>query len=182
MPTIQEQKDTIRKMLASTPESWIAVGALMISHSAFADVYCVTDLYDGFTKNDHNGVSRDWLFVPMSFDIPAVTADIDCEFKLSVSDLNKDGTQIGTTEAVLNILDQIPEDSTELPQLTVLSYISYPDGTFSEYCDGPYIFDVTDVTFTEQGAAITAKSPDAIYASCGEIYTVERFPMLKQFL
>ena len=182
MPTIQEQKDLIRKMLASTPESWIAVGALIISHSAWPDDYTATDYYGGFSALDHNGAAQHYNFVPMEFDIPSVSGDIDCEFKIAVSDLNKDGTAIGTNKAIRDLVDLIPVDTNEMPKLTVLSYISYPDGTFSEYCDGPYEFEVTDVTYTNSGAAITAKSPDAIYASCGEIYTIERFPMLKQFV
>lgn len=182
MPTIQEQKDLIRKMLASTPESWIAVGALIISHSSWPTVYTATDYYGGFTKNDHNGAPRVWNFVPVIFDIPSVSGDIDCEFKIVVSDLNNDGTPIGTNKAIRDLVDLIPVDSVETPKVTVLSYISYLDGTFSEYCDGPYEFDVTDITFSDAGASIVAKSPDALYASCGEIYTIERFPMLKQFL
>lgn len=181
MPTIEEQKALIRKMLASQPDSWIAVGALMLSHSSLPQVFCFTDYYGGFTKNDHDGYSRDWLYAPLKFDIPSVTGDMDAEFKLTVSDLNEDGTTIGINDSIRTLTDLIPENTQELPKLTVLAYISYPDGTFSDYCDGPYEFEVVNVQFQQEGAVITAKSPDALFASCGETYTVQRFKMLKQY-
>ena len=182
MPTIEEQKALIRKMLASQPESQIAVGGIMLSHSAYTTPYCFTDYYGDFTATDHNGIERYWSYAPMSFDVPTVTGNMDAEFSLQVNDLNADGESAGVNDAIRTLIDLIPEDDDELPVLTILTYICYEDGTFSEYCDGPYAFEVSSVQFQQEGATIVAKSPDALYSSCGEKYTIQRFPMLRQFL
>ena len=178
---IEEQKVLIKKMLSSQPDSWVVVGGVMISHPNLSQVFCFTDSFGGFTANDHNGVSRDWLYAPVEFDVPSVTGNMDAEFSFTVSDLNEDGTSLGSNIAIIDILDAIGETEI-LPKLTVLSYISYEDGTFSEYCDGPYEYEISNIDFNETGARITAKSPDALYAGCGIKYTIKDFKMLRQYL
>lgn len=181
MTEIEEQKALIRKMLSSQPDSWVVVGGVMITHPNLSQAFCFTDSVGGFTANDHNGVSRNWLYAPVAFDVPSVTGDMDAEFSFTVSDLNEDGTSLGSNIAIMEILEAIGETDVQ-PQLTVLSFISYEDGTFSDYCDGPYQYEISSISFDEKGAAIIAKSPDALYAGCGKIYGIKDFKMLRQYL
>jgi len=185
MPTINEQKAAIRKMLASSPETQITVGAFVLLIPIAGDLYetyCATDYYGGFVKNDSYGISRAYKFVPVQFQIPSVSSDMVSEVSFTVSDLNKDGTALGTNKAISDLIDLVAEDELRPITIAVYAYISYVDGTFSEVAEGPYELEVTDITFGEEGCTFTAKSPDAIYASCGEVYTVERFPMLRQYV
>jgi hypothetical protein len=184
MPTIQEQKEAVRIMLASSPDAWISVGAFVLQVPTSGNsynTYCATDYWGGFTANDSYGASRAYKFVPISFNIPSVSADMVSSVVFNVSDLNKDGTSLGSNISIRNLVDSVPDGDTRPLLISVYIYISYPDGTFSGVAEGPYELEVTDITFTDIGCSFTAKSPDAVYASCGEIYTVERFPMLEQF-
>lgn len=182
MPTIEEQKEAIRKMLASSPEAWIIAGAFRLTHSSFTEDFYATDHYPSLVANDEDGTSRTWLWVPIEFEMPGPSVDLASEITFTCSDLNTDGTSLGLNIAIGELMDLIPDDSSETVKLTLFSYISYPDGTISDIADGPYELEVTDISFTETGVSFTAKSPDAVYASCGEIYTVKRFPFLRQYL
>lgn len=182
MPTIEEQKQAVRKLLASSPEAQILVGGFIMSHSEATSTFCGTDYYPSFTKNDHNSVSRTFLYVPISYDPPTISEDLSNSFTITLYDLNASGESMGLNKAFVDWISTISEDSDEPISLTMLLYISYEDGTFSEYCEGPYDFEITDITLTNKGAALTCKPPDAVWASCGELYTVKRFPMLRQFM
>lgn len=177
---IAEQTAILQKLLSSSPDTWLTVGAMLIDHPNVGS-WALTDYPGGFTADDHEGNGQDWAYAPVSMDVPSLTGDMDAEFSFTVGDLNEDGQSVGNSESILSIIQGIG-DSDVLPTLTLLSYIAYEDGTFSNVVDGPYEYQITNVTFTEQGAKVTAQSPDAVYASCGIRYTVKDFPMLRQYM
>lgn len=182
MPSIQEQTEAVKKMLASAPDAYIYVGAFIISHPDFSATLYGTDYFPGFTGLDHTNVSRDFLYTPLELTLPGPKSDLATELELTISDMNEDGTQYGLNTSIASAIDEISADSAVSPSITLLGYLSYPDGTFSGVVEGPYKLEITDIVFSETGATLTCKSPDAAWAGCGRVYTLNEFPTLKQYM
>lgn len=63
-----------------------------------------------------------------------------------------------------------------------LKYRTYRSDVLSEPLDGPFIFQVNNVSFQKQGATLQCSALRLNQNTTGEIYTMDRFPMLRGFL
>lgn len=61
-------------------------------------------------------------------------------------------------------------------------YRSYRSDDLTAPLDGPYKFQVNNISFKKEGATFSCGAPRLNYTATGEVYTMDRFPMLKGFL
>lgn len=64
----------------------------------------------------------------------------------------------------------------------ILTYRSYRSDDLTAPLDGPFIFGIDNVAFRKEGATLQCTASRLNQGATGEIYTMDRFPMLRGFL
>lgn len=168
MPTPAELYDLY---LLNNPDGQRLIEVVSISHSALTQTYHLTPTPEVVLVTLET--SAEIVPVPTNLTVQRSTTkdDLDEQFTFNFSDI--DGTL--AAEA-----DRIPLDSDEPVIITYRSFVA--DDT-SEPADGPFVlYGVTMTKATNGTVTIQAQSPSLVVNRTGELYTYDRFPMLRGFL
>lgn len=140
-----------------------------ISHSSFSQIYRKV-------RNNSYGVTipaiGEFDYYPMRLTPIASRENLDFGLKVDLGDLG----EILPTE-----LDRVMTDAT-FSEKPSFRYWTYRSDDLTAPLFGPLLLEITTFSFTREGASFEAKAPSLNINGTGEIYTFERFPMLRGFL
>lgn len=149
----------------------IAYEVLTISHSDISQTYNIAKEPGGLSVTFEDGSEVDCMGVNFEVSRESSSDDLDVKFSLVIDDL--DDTLKTEAEA-------IPITSTEDVQV---EYRIFMKSDTSEPAYGPITLYVDDMTAKTNGqVTLSIAAPSLIANRCGELYTYERFPMLRAYL
>jgi len=146
---------------------------LEISHPDFTQTYrVVQNAVAGITVTLETGLSRFFTYYPLK--ISASTARDDLDYSINI--------QLGDLGSILPLeMDAIDSASGFNTKPTVI-YRVYRSDDLTTPLFGPLYLEVVSFTFKREGSQFEAKAPSLNVNKTGEIYDLDRFPMLRGFL
>lgn len=144
-----------------------------ISHPSFSKIYrIVRNAINGITVRHENGVEYAYEYVPLKITPTASKDDLDQVINIDFGDL-------GT--ALPKELDAVNAAGT-FETKPVLMYREYRSDDLTYPMYGPVKYEINVVPFKKEGAAFQASAPRLNQNATGEIYSTDRFPMLRGFI
>jgi hypothetical protein len=144
-----------------------------ISHPNFTQTYRkVRNNTKGVTVTLEDGAEATFDYYPMKVTPVSQQNDLDQAIKVTLGDL---GDILPTEfEAVCeaNAFDVKP----------TVKYYAYRSDDLTEPLIGPWVMEVTSFTYDREASEFEAKAPSLNINRTGELYKLERFPMLRGFL
>jgi len=146
---------------------------LEISHPSFSRTfYIVRNNRNGVTVVIETSVSQFFEYMPLKVTGSGARDDLDTGIQVSFGDLG---------EVIPKELERIERDDSAYinPQV---KYRIYKSDDLTQPLIGPYAFEITALSNNNKGASFEAKAPGLNFSKTGELYRVDRFPMLRGFL
>jgi hypothetical protein len=144
-----------------------------IAHPNFTSTKrLVRNAIDGITVTLEDTSVHTFDYYPMAITVSGDRDNLDQGIKLNFGDL---GQVLPAELDALFAADGFVIKPT-------LTYRTYRSDDLSAPLYGPAIFLVEDISFTKEGATIQAASQRLNQTSTGQLYTIDRFPMLRGFL
>lgn len=144
-----------------------------ISHPNFSKVYrFVRNNTDGLTVTLETAATATFDYVPIKISQNEMVDDLDYGFKFELGDVG---------ELLPLELDRIAANDGFLIK-PVLKYRTYRSDNLANVMFGPIVLEVTELSFNKTGVVFDAKAPELNTSRTGEIYTIARFPGLRDFL
>lgn len=146
---------------------------LEISHPAFTQSYfIVRNNTDGLTVTLEDDTEQAFDYYPLRVAPAGSREDLDFGIRVDVGDLG---------EVLPQEFDAV-ESADGYGTKPVVKYRLYSSDDLTAPMLGPFTLEVTSFSFTREGASFEAKAPSLNVNRTGELYRVDRFPMLKGFL
>lgn len=144
-----------------------------ISHPNFTKIYrVVRNAIQGVTVTLEDSQVVTFDYYPLGIEVNGVKDDLDSSLKITMGDLG---------EILPLELDQIASNS-GFGIKPVVKYRVYRSDDLTKPLFGPILLEVSNLAFTQEGASFEASAPSININKTGEIYSLERFPMLRGFL
>ena len=148
-----------------------------ISHPDFSQVYrVVRNAINGVTVTLEDASVHTFDFYPLKIQPSGAFDNLDETLEVTLGDLG----------------DIIPKeiDRTVKPVGTVPGTYTYPKLKYRTYRSddltvplfGPTVFDVQSISFKKEGATLQCAAVKRNLTGTGEVYTLDRFPMLRGFI
>lgn len=152
----------------------VQLETLEISHPNFSKVYrVVRNAINGLVATLEDGVTIvNFDYQPMKIVPTKSNDDLDQSFNIQLGDLG----QILPQE-----LDNVNNAGGFLIKPKII-YRTYRSDDLAHVLNGPLNFELANLAFKKEGCTFDAQAPRLNVSSTGEIYTIDRFPMLKGFL
>lgn len=146
---------------------------LQISHQFFTKRYdVVMNATNGLTVTLETAEVVNFEYYPLRISNMGTRENLDFGIKVDFGDLG---------EIIPEEIDAIHEtDGFGFKPLIV--YRTYRSDDLTSPLYGPLVLEATSFSFTREGSTFEAKAPSLNINSTGEIYDLERFPMLRGFL
>lgn len=146
---------------------------LEISHPNFTQTYyIVRNSPNGVTVTLENSTTQFFQYYPLQIKGLAVNDTLDQVLEVQLGDL---GTVLPKELSAIAAADGFQTKPTVI-------YRTYRSDDLAAPLIGPVNLEIINITFTIEGAAFKATAPTINNNKTGEIYTFERFPMLRGFL
>lgn len=146
---------------------------LEISHSDFTQTYrVVQNAVAGVTVTLETGVSRTFTYYPLK--ISASTTKDDLDYSINV--------QLGDLGSVLPLEMDAISSADGFGTKPSVVYRVYRSDDLTTPLFGPLYLEIVSFTFKREGSQFEAKAPSLNISRTGEIYDLDRFPMLRGFL
>lgn len=144
-----------------------------LSHPDFSKVYYVVrNAVNGITATLETSVQVEFEYYPLRIESAGVKDDLDQGIKISFGDLGE----------VLPLELNLIENAESFNVKPVLIYRTYRSDDLAAPLFGPIVLEIEKFTFTKEGATFEAKAPSLNISKTGEVYNINRFPMLRGFL
>ena len=153
--------------------SVVQLELLEISHSLFSKVYrIVRNAVNGVTVTHETSVAYEYSYYPTKIESKGVRDDLDNAIQITVGDLGM---------VIPNELDLVSAGNgySEKPKCT---YRTYKSNNLAGPLFGPLKLEIDAFAFNKEGATFLARAPSLNVNKTGELYLLERFPMLRGFL
>ena len=153
--------------------SVVQLETLEIFHPDFTKVYrVVRNAVQGATVALENGSTATFEYHPLSIENAGVRDDLDQALTINLGDLG---------EVLPKELDEVSSNDGFGTKPTVV-YRTYRSDDLSRPLFGPVALEVTSFAFNREGSTFEAKAPLLNVNKTGELYKLDRFPMLRGFL
>lgn len=153
--------------------SVVQLELLEISHPNFSKVYrLVRNATNGITVKLEDGLFYDFQYVPLRISLMNEKDDLDQIIKIELGDLG---------EIVPSELDLV-EAASGFNVKPVLKYRTFRSDDLENVLFGPLILEIKRFSFNKEGSLFEAKAPSLNVNKTGEIYSLDRFPMLRGLL
>ena len=153
--------------------SVVQLELLEISHPDFTETYrVVRNATDGLTVTLEDLTEQTFDYYPLKVTPAGSREDLDFGIRVDFGDLG---------EVLPDELDAVSSANGYDVKPTVKYWLYRSDDLVAPML-GPVILEVTAFSFTREGASFEAKAPSLNVGRTGEIYRVDRFPMLRGFL
>jgi hypothetical protein len=153
--------------------SVVQLELMEISHSDFTQTYrIVRNAVNGVTVTLETGAQATFDYYPLRIENNGQKDDLDQSFTFTLGDLG---------EVLPKELDAVATAAgfSEKPRVV---YRTYRSDDLTAPLFGPIVLEVESFAFNREGASFTAKAPSLNINKTGEVYRLERFPMLRGFL
>jgi hypothetical protein len=157
----------------NSKSSIIQLELIEISHSAFTKIYrIVRNATAGVTVTLEDNTIESFDYYPLSITPIAANDDLDQSLKISFGDLG---------EVLPKELDAVSSANGFLEK-PIVKYRIYRSDDLENVLVGPLILEVKTFSFNREGSTFEAKAPSVNINKTGELYKINRFPMLRGFL
>ena len=157
----------------NSKSSVVQLETLEISHPNFTKIYrVVRNAVEGITATLENGNSATFDYYPLQIENAGVRDDLDQSIKINLGDLG---------EVLPKELDKV-SSSDGFGTKPVVIYRTYRSDDLTRPLFGPVTLEVSTFAFNREGSTFEAKAPSLNINKTGEIYSLDRFPMLRGFL
>jgi len=144
-----------------------------ISHPDFSKIYrVVRNKTDGLTATLETTAVVTFDYYPLQISKSSTEDDLDYAIEIEIGDLG---------EVLPTELDLVQAGNGFATKPTLL-YRTYRSDDLSVPMFGPVSLEITEITFNKTGAKFEAKAPSLNINRTGEVYSIDRFPMLRGFL
>lgn len=164
---------TYAEFFLNSKSSVVQLELLEISHPDFTKVYrIVRNAVQGVTVTLETLASATFDYYPLKIENAGVRDDLDQAITINLGDLG---------EVLPKELDEVSSNSGfETKPLVV--YRTYRSDDLTRPLFGPVVLEVTTFAFNREGSTFEAKAPSLNVNKTGELYKLDRFPMLRGFL
>ena len=153
--------------------SVVQLETLEISHPNFTKTYrVVRNAVEGVTALLENGTSATFDYYPLSIENAGVRDDLDQSIRINLGDLG---------EVLPKELDEVSSNN-GFGTKPIVIYRTYRSDDLSRPLFGPVTLEVSTFAFNREGSTFEAKAPSLNINKTGEVYSLDRFPMLRGFL
>ena len=151
----------------------VELDLIEISHSGFSQTYrLVRNDTEGVTVTLETEVDATFAYCPIKLKKPASTTDLDFKIEIEIGDV---GEIIAKEVNRLFAMDA-------LQVKPAFIYRSYRSDDLTEPMFGPVELEISKVTLNKTGATFTAEAKTLNLTQTGELYTIQRFPMMRGFV
>jgi hypothetical protein len=162
----------------NTSSSIVQLELLEISHSSFSQTYrIVRNAINGVTVTLEDASVHTFAYYPVKIVPTGSNNDLDQVLQVQFGDLG----QVVPLEVDRVLLTSSGGLPTSVTKPTLL-YRTYRSDDLTEPLAGPYRFQVNNIAFQKEGATLQCTAPRLNLNRTGEIYSMDRFPMLRGFL
>lgn len=157
----------------NSKSSVVQLELIEISHSKFTKTYrVVRNAMQGVTVTLETEAQATFDYYPLRIENNGSRDDLDQSFTITLGDLG---------EVLPLELDSVASQDGfgEKPRVV---YRTYRSDDLTRPLFGPVILEVESFAFNREGSTFTAKAPSLNINKTGELYLLERFPMLRGFL
>lgn len=157
----------------NSKSSIIQLELLEISHPNFSKTYfIVRNAINGVTVTLEDTTSQTFDYYPLSIKPTGSNTDLDQTLEINLGDLG---------DTVPFELDLVAADC-GFGVKPVIKYRTYRSDDLTVPMFGPQVFKVNTISFTKDGATISASAPRLNLNQTGELYSMDRFTMMRGFL
>lgn len=157
----------------NSKSSVVQFETIELSHPNFSQTYrIVRNHAKGLIATLEDGSPASFEYYPLKIDRNSNEDDLDDGIKIELGDLG---------ELIPTELDLIASANGFITK-PVLKYRTFRSDDLSAPMFGPIQLEIVEFSFNKTGVKFEARSPRLNIHSTGELYTIERFPMLKGFL
>jgi hypothetical protein len=151
----------------------VQLETVSISHPSFSQTYyLVRNHSDGVTVKYENGSSIRHEYLPMAITSLGNRGDLDHGFSVSLGDVDSVAVHELELVAQAGTFNQKPK----------FIYRTYRSDDLEHILFGPIVLEISNFTLTKDGVAFEATAPKMNINRTGELYSLDRFPMLRGFL
>lgn len=144
-----------------------------ISHPQLSKTYYLCRNHrDGVTVTLEDSSSQFFEYRPLSIKASGARDNLDTGITISLGDLG---------ELIPQELDNI-DAADNFKTYPICTYRTYASTDLTTPLVGPFKFEVASISADEKGSTMDAKAPGLNVNSTGELYRIDRFPMLRGFL
>ena len=153
--------------------SVVQLELLEVSHADFSKTYrIVRNAVDGVTVTLETGSTATFEYYPLKIEASTTLDDLDYSIKVHLGDLG---------EVIPAEIDRLQDAGSMLVKPTVV-YRAYRSDDLSTPLVGPIQLEIASISLTKEGSSFEAKAPSLSLSKTGEVYSLERFPMLRGLL
>tara|TARA_Y100001973_G_C5206110_1_gene341642 strand:+ start:947 stop:1447 length:501 start_codon:yes stop_codon:yes gene_type:complete len=157
----------------ASKSSIVQLELLEISHSSFTKTYrIVRNAVDGVTVTLEDASSQTFDYYPLRIVGVGTRDNLDFGIKIDLGDLG---------EVLPEELDAVSSDD-GFSEKPVVKYRTYRSDDLTAPLFGPVVLEVRSFSFNREGSTFEAKAPSLNVNKTGELYKIDRFPMLRGFL
>ncbi len=162
---------TLSDFFFKSTRAVVQLDTLEFSHPSFSQTfYKVRNARNGLiAKLSASGNTQLFDFLPMQIKNLGARNDLDAGLQIVMGDLG---------EELPKQFDRIEKDDTWHIKPTV-KYRVYRSDNLSAPLVGPYTFEIKSISFNRNGVSFEARAPGLNYSTTGELYKIDRFPMLR---
>ncbi|NET73003.1 MAG: DUF1833 domain-containing protein [Sphaerospermopsis sp. SIO1G2] len=157
----------------NSDSSEVELETIQLSHSSFSKTYrFVRNASNGITATIEGNETVDFDYYPLRISKLGERNDMDFGVRIDLGDANR----------VLKEELELIRAADTFEEKPVLTYRTFQSSNLSAPLAGPFTLEVKDLTFTEGQVSFEAIAPRLNLRATGELYTLERFPMLRGVL
>lgn len=157
----------------NSSSSVVQLETVEVSHPNFSKTYrIVRNAIRGVTATIEDASNKTFDYYPLRLTPTKSSDDLDQAIRVELGDL---GDVIPKELDLVNAAGAFGIKPS-------FKYRTYRSDDLSAPLFGPLAFVINNLAFTKEGCSFDAEAPKVNLSSTGEIYTVNRFPMLKGFL
>lgn len=157
----------------SSRSSVVYLETLEIAHPSFSRSYfIVRNAIGGITVTLEGGAEQAFEYYPLRIRPTGSSDDLEQAIKVDLGDLG---------ELIPKEIDAIRAAGTMRIKPSV-RYRAYRSDDLAEPLLGPLELEISDISLSPEGSTFEAKAPSLNINRTGELYRLERFPMLRGFL
>lgn len=157
----------------NSKSSVVKLETIEITHPNFTKpYYLVRNCVAGLTAKLETGETVTFEYYPMRVTANGAKDDLDTGIRVDLGDLG---------EVLPEELDAIASAS-GFAVKPVVKYREYRSDDLDNVLNGPVVLEVRTFSFNREGSSFEAKAPSLNINRTGEIYSFDRFPMLRGFL
>jgi hypothetical protein len=156
----------------NTSSQVFAYETIEITHPSFSqDYFLVRNNSQGITVTLEDLSQQFFEFTPMKVLRSGQSTNIDDSIKIELADLG----------VVAGEIQNIREADT-FDTYPVFTYRAYRSDDLTTILEGPFVLRLVDIPLTKGRSILVAKAPNININRTGELFTIERFPMLRGFV